>query len=79
MMADWRTYRRNTLFGPEHLRARAIDRDRRRDAEFHHCAQPSNFNLDGAEMAATDQSLKGHEALAMRGPSINGPRTVTNE
>lgn len=48
IMADGRTYRRNTLFGPERLRARAIDRDRRRDAEFNHCAQPSNFNLDGA-------------------------------
>jgi hypothetical protein len=62
MATGRRNGNRNTLFGPEHLRVRAIDRDPSA-GELHQGAQPSRCTSDAAHMAATDQTHLPNNAL----------------
>lgn len=72
MMATGGHIARDTLFGPECCKARAIDWDQS-DRGFHQGAQKC-CNPDAVYMAATDQmSNSDRSTLAQRAPSIHGP------
>ena len=71
MATGRRNGNRNTLFGPEHLRVRAIDRVPSAGG-LHQGAQPSRCRSDAAHMAATDQTHSPNNALAPREPSTHG-------
>ena len=72
-MANGRRHgNRDTQFGPERLRARAIDLDPSAGG-LHQGAQPPCCRSDAVYMAATDQPPEPYRALAPREPSIHGP------
>ena len=72
MATGRRNGNRNTLFGPEHLGVRAIDRDPSAGG-LHQGAQRIGCRSDAAHMAATDQTHSPNNALAPQEPSTHGP------
>ena len=77
-MANGRRHgNRDTQFGPEHLRVRAIDLGPSAGG-LHQGAQPTCCRSDAVYMAATDQMLDPDKALAPREPSKLGPRTIVD-
>ena len=77
-MANGRRHgNRDTQFGPERLRARAIDLDPSAGG-LHQGAQPPCCRSDAVYMAATDQPPEPYRALAPREPSIHGPSTMAS-
>ena len=80
MATERRNGNRNALFGPKHMRVRAVAlqvRLRRKDRDpsaggLRQGAQPSRCTSDAAHMAATDQTHLPNHALAPREPTTHG-------